>query len=431
MFADPEVRMKTVSFPYGKETLTYAIPDTRFKGELVSQMHHYKAAKSQEDLVRESLEHPAGTPLLRIMAEGKKKVVLLASDHTRPVPSKIIVPQMLAEIRRGNPDADVTILVTTGCHRETTKEELENKFGGEIMKREKIVIHDCDSPDMVYLGKLPSGGDLIVNRLAVEADLLIAEGFIEPHFFAGFSGGRKSVLPGMASRKTVVYNHNADFIAHPRARTGIVDGNPIHIDMLYAARTARLAFICNVVINADKEVIYAASGDCDMAHKEGRKFLAGKCGVKAEIADIAITTNGGYPLDQNIYQAVKGMTAAEATVKKGGVIVMLAKSNDGHGAPEFYKTFAEEKDLNRMLATFMKTPKENTRVDQWQSQIFARVLQHAAVIYISDAPDEMVRDLHMTPAHSIEEAVKLAEARLGNPNASIVTIPDGVSVIVS
>jgi nickel-dependent lactate racemase len=227
-----------------------------------------------------------------------------------------------------------------------------------------------------------------------------------------------------------VYNHNAEFIAHPNARTGIVEGNPIHTDMLYAARIARLDFICNVVINANKEVIYAAAGDCELAHKEGREFLAGKCGVKAVAADIAISTNGGYPLDQNIYQAVKGMTAAEATVKKGGVIIQLAKSNDGHGAPEFYKTFAEEKDLDRMAAAFMKTPKENTRVDQWQSQIFARVLKHARVIYVSDAPDEMVRDLHMIPAHSIEEAVKKAEELLGNPNASIVAIPDGVGVMV-
>jgi nickel-dependent lactate racemase len=283
---------------------------------------------------------------------------------------------------------------------------------------------------MVYLGKLPSGGDLIINRLAVEADLLVAEGFIEPHFFAGFSGGRKSVLPGIASRRTVVYNHNAEFIAHPAARTGITENNPIHTDMLYAARKARLDFICNVVINSAKEIIYAASGDCDLAHRAGREFLLSKCRVAPSMADIAISTNGGYPLDQNIYQAVKGMTAAEATVKKGGVIIQLAKSNDGHGAPEFHRTFAEEKDLDRMLAAFMKTPKESTRIDQWQSQIFARVLQHATVIYISDAPDEMVKDLHMTPAHSIEEAVKKAEKILGNPNASIVAIPDGVAVIV-
>jgi nickel-dependent lactate racemase len=422
--------MPVVSFPYGKEVLQYTIPDSRFKGELVSRMHHYRAERSQEELVRDALAHPIGTPPLSVMAEGKKKIVLLASDHTRPVPSKIIIPKMLAELRRGSPDADITILISTGCHRGPTREELENKFGPEIMRNEKILIHDCDSPDMVYLGKLPSGGDLILNRLAVEADFLAAEGFIEPHFFAGFSGGRKSVLPGIAGRKTVVYNHNAEFIAHPNARTGVVDGNPIHTDMLYAARIARLAFICNVVINADKEVIYAAAGDCDLAHREGMEFLAGKCGVKAVSADIVISTNGGYPLDQNIYQAVKGMTAAEATVKKGGVIIHLAKSDDGHGAPEFYKTFAEEKDLDRMVDTFMKTPKESTRVDQWQSQIFARVLKHAKLIYISDAPDQMVRDFHMTPAHSIEGAVKKAEDILGNPNAGIAAIPDGVGVMV-
>jgi nickel-dependent lactate racemase len=423
--------MKTVSFPYGKEVLSYDIPDSRFKGELVSRIHHYKAPASQEDLVREALEDPVGTPPLRVMAEGKKKVVLIASDHTRPVPSKIIVPQMLEEIRRGNPRADITILVATGCHRDSSPEELEAKFGPGITGREKIAVHNCDSPDMVYLGKLPSGGDLILNRLAAEADLLAAEGFIEPHFFAGFSGGRKSVLPGIASRKTVVYNHNAEFIAHPAARTGVVEGNPIHNDMLYAARIARLDFICNVVINAAKEVIYAAAGDCDLAHRAGREFLLSKCRVAPIEADIAITTNGGYPLDQNIYQAVKGMTAAEAAVRKGGVIIQLAKSGDGHGAPEFYKTFAEEKDLDRMLDTFMKTPRESTRVDQWQSQIFARVLKHATVIYISDAPDEMVRDLRMIPAHSIAGAVKMAEEILGNPHASIVAIPDGVSVIVT
>ena len=423
--------MKTISFPYGKNFLSYDIPDSRFRGELVSQMHHYRAPKSQEELVRDALEHPVGTPTLRVMAEGKKKIVLIASDHTRPVPSRIIVPRMLEEIRRGSPDADITILVATGCHRETTGAELEDKFGTEIMKREKMAIHDCDSPDMAYLGKLPSGGDLILNKLAAEADLLVAEGFIEPHFFAGFSGGRKSVFPGIASRKTVLYNHNAEFIAHPNARTGIVENNPIHMDMLYAARKVGLDFICNVVINAAKEVIYAVAGDCDLAHRDGREFLLTRCRVKPAMADIVISTNGGYPLDQNIYQAVKGMTAAEATVRKDGVIIQLAKSNDGHGAPEFFRTFAEEKDLDRMLDTFMKTPRESTRVDQWQSQILARILKHAKVIYISGAPDETVRDFQMIPAHSIDEAVKMAEEILDNHNASITAIPDGVSVIVS
>jgi nickel-dependent lactate racemase len=423
--------MPLILFPYGKEVLSYNIPDHRFRGELVSQMHRYRAALDEETLVRESLEHPIGSPRLSALAEGKKKIVLIASDHTRPVPSKIIIPPMLAEIRRGSPAADITILIATGCHRETSRTELEHKFGPEIMGREKILVHDCDSPGMVSLGKLPSGGELMINRLAAEADLLAAEGFIEPHFFAGFSGGRKSVLPGIAGRQTVVYNHNAEFIAHPRARTGIIEGNPIHEDMLYAARRTALAFICNVVINAEKKVIYAAAGDCDLAHREGAAFLSDKCGVRAAPAAIVISTNGGYPRDQNIYPAGKGMTAAEATVKKGGVNIQLAESRDGHGAPEFYKTFAEEKDLNRMLETFQKTPKELTRVDQWQSQIFARVLQHARVIYVSAAPDKMVRDLHMIPAHSLEEAVKKAEELLGNPEASITAIPDGVAVMVT
>jgi nickel-dependent lactate racemase len=394
-------------------------------------MHHYKASSSQEELVRQALENPIGTPRLRVMAEGKKRVVIIASDHTRPVPSKVIIPQMLAEIRAGNPHAEVTILVSTGCHRRTTKGELIGKFGAGIVEKEKILIHDCDSPEVVNLGKLPSGGNLIINRAAMEADLLTAEGFIEPHFFAGYSGGRKSVLPGIASRETVLYNHNAEFIASPYARTGIVDGNPIHADMLYAAGAARLAFICNVIINSQKEAIYAVSGDTELAHRTGREFLSGMCQVDALPADIVITTNGGYPLDQNIYQAVKGMTAAETAVKKGGVIIMLAKSDDGHGGEEFYRTFAEEKDLARMTEAFLKTPRHKTRVDQWESQILARILHHARVVYVSDAPDGMVREFQMIPAHSLDEAVKKAEELLGNPRAAITAIPDGIAVMVN
>ncbi len=423
--------MANIKLPYGREFLDVNIPDERLNAVLVSDMHHYKAEKSQIELVKEALENPIGTPKLSVMAQGKNKVVIIASDHTRPVPSKVIMPLMLAEIRKGNPNADITILISTGCHRETTKEELEAKFGPEIMANEKIHVHDCDDDSMlVNLGKLPSGGDLIINKMAVEADLLCSEGFIEPHFFAGYSGGRKSVLPGIASRVTVVYNHNAGFIASDNSRTGIIDGNPIHRDMLYAARIARLDFICNVVINSDKEAIYAVAGDCDLAHKQGIDFLNSQCKVKAVPSDIVISTNGGYPLDQNIYQAVKGMTAAEATINKGGVIIMIAKSNDGHGAEEFYKTFLNEKDVVKMIKEFLKRPSEETIPDQWQSQIFARILKDVKVVYVSDAEDSIVSDLHMIPAHDLEEAIEKADEILGNKNSKITVIPDGVSVIV-
>lgn len=422
--------MAEVKFPYGKEMLSLDIADDRLKAVLVSNLHHYKAEKGQVELVKEALEHPVGTPKLSEMAKGKKNIVLIASDHTRPVPSKAIVPAMLEEIRKGNPDADITILIATGCHRETSKEELVNKFGEEIVANEKIVVHDCDNSPLVNIGTLPSGGECIINQLAYDADLLVAEGFIEPHFFAGFSGARKSVLPGIASRVTVMANHCSEFIADPKARTGILEGNPIHKDMVWAARQAKLAFIVNVVINAEKEAIYAVAGDMEEAHAKGCEFLSGLCKVDAVPADIVISTNGGYPLDQNIYQAVKGMTAAEATVKKGGVIIMMAKSNDGHGGEHFYHQMADEPDIEKTLALFMSRGRNETVPDQWQTQIFIRVLQKASVIYVSEAPDEMVKGLHMIPAHSLEEAMKLAEEMTGDANASVTAIPDGVSVMV-
>jgi nickel-dependent lactate racemase len=425
-----EDSMPKIKFPYGKEWLEYDFPAARFKGELVSQMHHYTPTASQEELVKQTLENPIGTPKLSVMAEGKKNIVVIASDHTRPVPSKIIMPPLLAEIRKGSPNADITILVATGFHRETTKAELVNKFGEDIVAKEKILIHDCNSSDTVNIGKLPSGGDIIINSLVPKADLVVAEGFIEPHFFAGFSGGRKSILPGVVNRETVMYNHNGEFIASPYARSGIVDGNPIHIDMLYAARAARLAFVCNVVINAKKEVIYAVSGDVDLAHRIGREFLASKCMVNAIPADIVISTNGGFPLDQNIYQSVKGMTAAEATVKKGGVIIMISYSNDGHGGESFYETFKKEKNLAKMTQSFLNTPKNKTIADQWESQILSRVLQYAKVIYISSLPDDMIKEFQMIPAHSLDEGMKKAEELLGNPNATVTAIPDGIAVIV-
>ena len=426
--------MPVIQFPYGKEYLPLQISEERHAGTLLSQMHHYVSERSETELVQEALEHPIGTPRLSEMCQGKQKIVIIASDHTRPVPSKIIAPLLLAEIRKGNPDAEITFLISTGCHRCTSKEELIDKFGAEIVRDETICIHDCDDENMlVHVGTLPSGGELILNRLAMEADLLIAEGFIEPHFFAGFSGGRKSVLPGVAARKTVLYNHNAAFIDAPGARTGVLENNPIHEDMLYAARAAHLAFICNVVINSEKQVICAVAGDAELAHAKGREFLCSQCMVERIPSDIVITTNGGYPLDQNIYQAVKGMTAAEATINPGGVMIMLAKSNDGHGGESFYQTFRENKDLSQLMKTFLATPPDQTIIDQWQSQIFARVLLKTDVIFVSNAPDEMVKGLHMIPAHSLDEAIEKADALLekkGIRNAKILAIPDGVSVIV-
>ena len=421
--------MKEIRFPYGKEKLSHA-----FGEELVAclepSINEYIPEADGAELVSRAMESPIGSKKLSQLAVGKKKVVIIASDHTRPVPSKLIIPQMLSEIREGNPQADVTILIATGCHRGTTKDELIAKFGEEIVKNEKIYIHDCDESDMlVSIGALPSGGECVISRIAYEADLLVSEGFIEPHFFAGFSGGRKSVLPGVAGRKTVLANHCSEFIDHPRARTGILDGNPIHEDMLWAAKKANLAYIVNVVLNSDKKVIYAVAGDPEAAHKVGTDFLFSLCGADAVEADVVITTNGGYPLDQNMYQAVKGMTAAEATVRRGGVIVMLAESGDGIGGDHFYHQLADEPDICKTMKTFLSRGRDETVPDQWQTQILLRILAHAQVVYVSKMPDEVVRKMHMIPAHSLGDALEIAKKITGD-SARIVAIPDGVSVMV-
>lgn len=423
--------MRELSFPYGKTTLNHRFQPSELAAVLTSSIEEYTPEADGAELIRRALEAPIGSPTLAELSRGKKTVVIIASDHTRPVPSKLIIPQMLSQIRQGNPEADITILIATGCHRGTTKQELIDKFGADIVAREKIYVHDCDDEEKLRsIGTLPSGGTCMVNTIALEADLLVAEGFIEPHFFAGYSGARKSVLPGIAGRATVLANHCSEFIAHPRARTGILEGNPIHADMLWAARKANLQFIVNVVLNGKKEVIHAVAGDTELAHQKGTEFLSSLCAVSAVPADVVISTNGGYPLDQNVYQSVKGMTAAEATVKEGGVIIMLSASSDGIGGDHFYHQLADEPDIHKTMSNFLQRRRDQTVPDQWQTQILLRILMRARVILISELPDEVVEKLHLIPAHSIPQALKMARALLGKEDITITAIPDGVAVMV-
>ncbi len=421
-----------IELPYGKGFQETEISNERINGVLEASIEEYQPEDDQLTIVKKAMKNPINSKKLKELAVGKDKVVILISDHTRPVPSKYILPLMLKEIREGNPDADITLLVATGCHRGTTKEELIGKIGENIYKNEKIYIHDCDDESMLVTldEKLPSGGNIIVNKLAAEADLLVAEGFIEPHFFAGYSGGRKSVFPGCCSRKAVMYNHNAEFIDSEYARTGNLENNPIHKDMIAAAKALGLVYIVNVVINSDKEVIHAVAGDLEKAHEAGTEWLKGKAGVDKRLADIAITSNGGYPLDQNIYQAVKSMTAAEATVKDGGVIIVSAESSDGTGGDAFYNAFVNEPDTERLYQSFLDTPKEETIPDQWESQILCRVLlKTKAIIYISDVDDEIVKTFHMIPVKTLDEAMEKANELMGN-DSSVTVIPNGISVFI-
>jgi nickel-dependent lactate racemase len=418
--------------PYDKKKVPIEIDDQNFVGSLVSRVESYQPGKTPEQLVEASLDHPIGTLKLEELAKGKKNIVIISSDHTRPVPSKIITPILLRRIRSVQSDANIKILVATGFHRPSTKQELIDKYGQEIVDREQIIMHvSTDDSAMVKIGTLPSGGECIVNRVAAEADLLLAQGFIEPHLFAGFSGGRKSVLPGIASYHTILANHCAEFINSPNTRPGILEGNPIHKDMLYAAKTAGLSFIVNVILNGERDIIASFSGGLEEAHTEGCKFLTSLASVNKVPCDITVVTNGGYPLDQNIYQAVKGLTSAEATNKDGGVIIMMAGLSDGTGGEGFYNNLAQLKTPQEFLDRVSHVGRNETVPDQWESQVLARILSRHHVIMVSDLirPD-IVKAMHMEHAHSFDQALRRAYELQGR-NARIAVVPDGLAVIVS
>jgi nickel-dependent lactate racemase len=330
-----------------------------------------------------------------------------------------------------NPDIDIKILIATGFHRPTTREEMLDKFGEEIVNNETLINHFSEKEeDQTLLGILPSGGELWINKLAAQAELLISEGFIEPHFFAGFSGGRKSVLPGVASARTIMWNHNSEFIGSGNARTGRLSKNPIHEDMLFAAEKANLAFILNVVIDKDKKIIHAVSGHSKFAHEEGCKFVTELSSIDSVKGDIVISSNGGYPLDQNIYQAVKGMTAAEACCSEGSVIIMVSACNDGHGGESFYRNMAEAESPIDVLNKVLQVSKDKTEPDQWEFQILARILSKNKVIMVTDMCEpKIINNMHMECAFTLEEALKKAYEIKGEA-AKVVVIPDGVSVVV-
>lgn len=423
--------MADIKLPYDHGSVTAHINDANLAGTLVSKAATYQASLSEKDLVEQSLDNPIGSPSLEELATGKKNIVIISSDHTRPVPSHIITPILLRRLRSVAPEARIRILVATGFHRPSTHAELIAKYGEEIVANEEIVMHKSQvDEDMVKIGKLPSGGDLIINKVAEEADLLISEGFIESHFFAGFSGGRKSVLPGISSYKTIMANHSGEFINDKHSRTGNLHNNMVHHDMVYAARKAGLQFILNVVLDEDKHIIGSFAGDLEAAHKQGTDFVGELAGVKAIKSDIAITTNGGYPLDQNIYQAVKGMTAAEATNKQNGTIIIVAGCRDGHGGDGFYHNIADVADPQEFLDKAINTPRLETVPDQWTSQILARILVNHHVIVVSDLVEpSLITNMHMELATSIDDALASAFNREGTA-AQVTVISDGLGVIV-
>lgn len=420
---------KTIPIPYYTSTLDLHVDEENLKAVLTAKMHGFHAEKTQEQLVLDALEHPVGSPRLRELAKDKLKIVIVTSDHTRAVPSKITLPLLLKEIRSGNPQADITILIATGLHRPTTEEEQRRMFGDEIVGHEKIAINNAFDPEQfVELCTLPSGAVFQVNKLAAQCDLLVTEGFVEPHFFAGFSGGRKSILPGVCSERTVNENHSYKAVSHPRSNSGMLKDNPIHADMLCAAKAVNVQFIFNVALDGEKKIVAAWAGDLEKAHEAGVAFIRQWSQCPVVTGDIVVTSNGGYPLDQNLYQSPKAMATAEACAGEDGVIIMCCSCCDGMGGAHFGEILQRgtPDEIDRYLS---EIPPQKTIPEQWCAQVCVRVLRRHQVILVTTFLDhDEVRRANMIPASTPDEALEIAY-RLKGEHASVVVIPDGVSVL--
>ena len=421
--------MKTIQIPYYKDHMPLHIAEENLKAVITARSDEYDPGKSEVELIREALANPIGTPRLRELAAGKRRVTLVTSDHTRAVPSRLTLPLLLEEIRAGNPEAEITILIATGLHRPTTEAEQRAMFGDAIVDNERIVVNRCKQEDeFTFMGVLPSGAEFHVNKLAVECDLLVTEGFVEPHFFAGFSGGRKSILPGICNEATVSENHSYKAIGSPYSVAGVLEHNPIHEDMVVAARRVNVAFILNVAQNGSKRVIGAFAGDLEAAHAAGVEFVRGLAQRSAVTGDIVVTSNGGYPLDQNVYQSPKAVTTAEACAGEDGVIIMAASCCDGMGGVNFARLMTMG-TVEQIDAELSAIPAQESISEQWCAQIYCRILRRHKVILVTTFLDKKtVESANMLHAESLDEALEMAYAIKGR-DASVVVIPDGVAVL--
>jgi len=363
------------------------------------------------------------------LARPDQTVAISVCDITRPMPSSRVLPVLLAELEHV-PREQISILVATGTHRSNTVGELEDMLGADVVRNYPVVNHQSFRPEtLTCRGTLPSGIPVWLNSIWLEADVKITTGFVEPHFFAGFSGGPKLVAPGLAGFDTIMRLHSAPLIAHPRATWGITQGNPIHDAIREAAALSGVDFSLDVTLNRDHEITSVHAGEIFESHASACRF-AKKTAMQPvpRPFDVVVTTNSGYPLDLNLYQSVKGMSAAERIVRPGGAIVCAAACSDGipeHG--EYRKLLAATSDPASFLDRIRR--EDVTTHDQWQVQIQSQIQLKARVLLKSDGltPDQ-IRSAHLEPVRDLEAAVLDLLDEYG-PDARLGVLPQGPQTI--
>ncbi len=416
-----------ICLAYGKDGLIIHLPD-RYNLTVIEPAFVPGLADPSAAL-RQALGSPFGATPLKEFVGSDDKVGIVFSDITRPTPHQLILPAVLAELSHV-PSGNITLFNALGTHRANTAAELRAMLGGELVDRYRIVQNDAFDPStQTMLGRSTFGHDIWINRELFDCDVKILTGFIEPHFFAGFSGGGKAIMPGMGGQRTVLGNHDAEMIANPNATWGITQGNPIWEEVHQAAGMAGKTFLVNVSLNKHKQITGVFAGELDEAHAAGCAFVKSTAMVAVQQPfDIVITTNSGYPLDLNLYQAVKGMSAAAQIVKPGGTIIVAAECWDGipeHGL--YGKLLRQAKDPQDLLDTICSPGFQEQ--DQWQAQIQAQILQKADVFVYSDhLTDEQIRSALLKPCRSIETTVSELLEKYG-PVARICVLPEGPQTI--
>ena len=416
-----------IKLAYGKTGLEFSLPDdanvTMVRPKFIAGL------PDQAGAIREALRRPIASPPLREVVQASGKVGIVFSDITRPTPNHVMLPALLGELAHV-PDERIVLFNSTGTHRPNTEAELRRMLGDEIVNRYRIVQNDSNDRDShVRVGTTQSGNDVWVLGEFVECDARILTGFIEPHFFAGFSGGGKAVMPGLALTETVLRNHNARNLDSPKASWGITHGNPVWEEMREAAAMIRPTWLLNVAINAERQITGVFAGHWEEAHAHGCAFVKETAMVPAaEPFDIVIGSNSGYPLDLNLYQSVKGMSAAQQVVKEKGSLIIAAECWDGipdHG--EYKRLLYEAESLESLLET-IRAPGFEMQ-DQWEAQIHALIRLKAEVYFYSHClSDEQIRRAWLEPCRDIAVTVAKLLEKYG-PDATLCVLPEGPQTI--
>jgi nickel-dependent lactate racemase len=416
-----------ITLAYGRHGLALDLPEPV---DIVSTPY-VRGLPDEAAALRAALRQPIQSPPLAALAKPGDRVVIGHTDITRATPNDRMLPVLLAELEAaGVRRADITLLNALGTHRRQTDAELRQMLGAAIVEHYRCCQHDAhDDANLVSLGVTSLGHPVRINRQFLEAEVRILTGFIEPHFFAGFSGGPKGVLPALAGAESVLTNHGRDLIAHPNATWGVTAGNPLWEEMREVALRAKPTFLLNVAMNTHKQITGVFAGDLLAAHAAGCAFVRETAMVPvAEPYDLVLTTNSGYPLDQNLYQSVKGMSAAARIVRPGGTILMAAGCEDGLPQHGRYADLLKQAGSPQGVLDMLAQP-GFSQPDQWQVQIQALIQRHAEVLVYSDGlSDVQIEQALFTPCRDIPQAIAERRAHLG-PAARVCVLPDGPQTI--